>query len=232
MKEQLIKLSKRYVTALRAHLKRGAGASFGPAVSVGRHAADLGLQTLQLALVHQQALVALELSAQKDGEVKRAEVFFSEAVTPIIARHKAARETRLELDRLSKALSRRTAELVASNHELRLGVVERERVEAALKRSGAHYNRLLSDSFRLHQRLRHLTHQVLEAQENERKHISRELQDEIVQSLLGINVRLLSLKEDARRNTKGLKKEIASTQELVAQSARSVRKVAREFRNA
>jgi signal transduction histidine kinase len=72
---------------------------------------------------------------------------------------------------------------------------------------------------------------VLTAQENERKNMSRELQDEVVQSLLGINVRLLSLKRDARRNSKGLKQEISSTQRLVAKSARSVRQVARDFRN-
>ena len=80
--------------------------------------------------------------------------------------------------------------------------------------------------------LRQLTHQVLAAQEDERKKISLELQDEIAQTLLGINVRLLSLKQEARSNTKGLKNEIASTQRLVVKSAQSVRRVAREFRNA
>jgi len=40
-------------------------------------------------------------------------------------------------------------------------------------------------------------------------------------------VRLLSLKADATVNTEGLQKEIASTQELVARSAKSVRRVAR-----
>ena len=59
-----------------------------------------------------------------------------------------------------------------------------------------------------------------------------ELQDEIAQTLLGINVRLLSLKQEARNNTKGLKNEIASTQRLVVKSAKSVRRVAREFGNA
>jgi signal transduction histidine kinase len=70
---------------------------------------------------------------------------------------------------------------------------------------------------------------VIAAQEDERKKISRELQDEIAQTLLGINVRLLSLKQEARSNSKGLKKEIASTQLLVANSARSVRQVGRKI---
>ena len=59
----------------------------------------------------------------------------------------------------------------------------------------------------------------------------RELQNEIVQTLLGINVRLLSLKQEARNNTRGFKNEIASTQRLVVKSVQSVRNVAREFGN-
>jgi signal transduction histidine kinase len=77
-------------------------------------------------------------------------------------------------------------------------------VEAALRKSGEHYTRLLKESLQLQERLRNLTHQVLAAQENERRNISRELQDEIAQTLLGINVRLLSLKQEARSNTQGL----------------------------
>jgi len=232
MKAQLIKLSQRYVTALRSHLKSGRRISFQPALRLGRQAVNLGLETLELALIHQQALVTLQLSRQKDGVIKRAELFFTEALTPIVATHRAARQTRLDLTRLSKSLGRRTAELAAKNRQLQRGIAERKRVEAALDRSGAHYNRLLSDSLGLQERLRRLTHQVLAAQEIERRNISRELQDQIVQSLLGINVRLLSLKQDARRNSKGLKNEIASTQMLVAKSATSVRAFARQFRNA
>ena len=104
-------------------------------------------------------------------------------------------------------------------------------MEAALKISGEHYAKLLKDSLQLQEGLRQLTHQVLAAQEDERRKISRELQDEIAQTLLGINVRLLTLKQEARTNTKGLKNEIASTQRLVLKSAKSVRRVAREFGN-
>jgi signal transduction histidine kinase len=105
-------------------------------------------------------------------------------------------------------------------------------VETALKKSGVHYARLLKDSLLLQEGLRQLTHQVLAAQEAERKKISCELQDEIAQTLLGINARLVSLKQEARSNTKGLKNEIANTRRLVVKSARSVRRVARQFRNA
>ena len=135
----------------------------------------------------------------------------------------------MDLNRLTEALDRRTLELAGTNRQLQRGIVRRKNVEAALKKSGEHYTKLLKDSLNLQEGLRQLTHQVLASQEDERKKISCELQDEIAQTLLGINVRLISLKQEARNNTKGLKNEIASTQRLVIKSAKSVRRVAREF---
>jgi signal transduction histidine kinase len=146
--------------------------------------------------------------------------------------HQAARQSKIDLNRLNETLGRRTTELAATNRELQRGIARRKSVEAALKKSGEHYTRLLKDSLQLQEGLRQLTHQVLAAQEDERKNLSCELQDEIAQTLLGINVRLFSLKQEARSNQKGLRNEIASTQRLVVKSARSVRRVAREFRNA
>jgi signal transduction histidine kinase len=232
MKRKLSDLSQQYVTALKKHLKRGPGASLQPALNLGRQAVAFGLETLDLARIHEGALATLELSNGKNGLSKRAESFFNEAITQIVETHRAARQSKMDLNRLNEMLGRRTAELAATNHQLQRGIVRRKSVEAALKKSGLHYSKLLKDSLQLQEGLRRLTHQVLVAQEDERRKISTELQDEIGQTLLGINVRLLSLKREARSNTKGLKNEIASTQRLVAKSARSVRRVAREFRNA
>jgi signal transduction histidine kinase len=50
--------------------------------------------------------------------------------------------------------------------------------------------------------------------------------------LLGIKVRLLSLKQQALSNSEGLKNEIASTQQLVANSAKSVRQASSLFKKA
>jgi signal transduction histidine kinase len=136
------------------------------------------------------------------------------------------------LRQLTELLGQRTLELAATNGQLQRGIVRRKTVEAALKKSGERYTRLLKDSLKLQEGLRQLTHQVLAAQEEERHKISHELQDEIAQTLLGINVRLLSLKQQARSNTEGLKNEIASTQELVANSAKSVRRAASQFKKA
>jgi signal transduction histidine kinase len=231
MKQKLIRLSQRYATALRKHLKGGPHDSLQLALALGRQAVALGLETLELARIHERALAALELSKSKDGLAKRAEIFFTEANTPIVGTHRAARESKNELNQLNGTLDRRTAELAATNGLLQRGIVRRKSVEAALKKSGQHYAKLLKESLQLQEGLRHLTHQVLAAQEAERKKISHGLHNEIAQTLLGINVRLLSLKQEARNNTKGLKNEIASTQRLVIKSAQSVRRVAREFGN-
>jgi signal transduction histidine kinase len=108
-------------------------------------------------------------------------------------------------------------------------VALRKVMQDAAEKNGHHYKKSLEESLQLQRLLRKLTHRMMVSQEVERKNISRELQDEIAQTLLGINVRLLSLKQHARTNTKGLKAEIASTQRLVLQSAQSVRRVAREI---
>ena len=231
MKQKLTKLSQRYVTALRKHLKQGPRASLQPALGLGRQAVALGVETLELARIHERAHTTLELSNSKNGVIKRAEIFFTEAITPIMETERAARQTKVDLSRLKEMLGQRTEELAVTNRQLQRGGVRRKAMEDAFEKSGQHHHKSLEESLQLQKRLRQLTHQVLAAQEDERKNISRELQDEIAQTLLGINVRLLSLKQEVRSNTKGLKNEIASTQRLVVKSAKSVRRIAHEFGN-
>jgi signal transduction histidine kinase len=232
MKQKLIGLSRRYVTALRRHLEQGPCAGLSPALSLGRRAVALGLETLDMARIHERAVAALELASKKDGFLGRARIFFTEAIAPIEQTHLAARKTRTHLHQLTEMLDRRTVELAATNRQLQRDILRRKSVEADLKESGKHYARLLKESLQLQEGLRQLTHQVLAAREKERASISRELQDEIAQTLLGINVRMLSLKQAGRINTRGLKNEIADAQQLVAKSAQSVRQAARKFRNA
>jgi signal transduction histidine kinase len=226
MKQRLIRLSQRYVAALRTHLQPGGRADWQPALALGRQAVGLGLETLDLARIHERAVETLDLSKGKNGRVKRAELFFTEAITPIVETHRAARESRSALNRLNEMLLRCTADLGDSNRRLKLCIVRRQTVEADLKKTGANYSRLLKDSLQLQEGFRQLTRQVMAAQEAERRKISGELQNEIVQTLVGVNVRLLALKQQSKQNTQGLKNEIASTKRLVAKSVRSVRVVA------
>ena len=230
LKATLDRLSRAYALALRNHLQ-GPGGSLLAALRMGRRAVILGLETLELARIHERALATLKILGAKDRKLKQAENFFTEALTPIVETHQAAKQHKLELSRLNELLTRRTAELATTNSHLQRGIRRRQRVERALEKSGIHYRKLLKESLRLQEGLRELTHRVLAAQEDERKKIGRELRDEIAQTLLGINVRLMTLKKEARANTSGLKNEIASTQRLVVRSARSVRRTAEGFRN-
>jgi len=189
----------------------------------------LGLETLDLTRIHVAALASLEASSSRDGIIKRAEIFFIEAITPIEKTHRAARETRGNLDRLTKTLSRRAMELAASGRHLKRGIVRRKAAEKALKNSGKHCANLLEQSRLVQEDLRRLAHQILLVQEDKRTKMSRELHDEIAQTLLGINVRLVALKKEATVNTKGLKKEIANTRRLVEKSKKTLSRFANEL---
>ncbi len=229
MKQNLILLSQKYEAALAKHLKQGPQASLRPALELGRETVALGLGTLELARIHEQALATFELSNIKNGFTKLAGVFFAEANAPIEETQRAARQARTDLTKVMAKLGKRTEELAASNRQLQRGVARRKVMENDFAKRRQKHRKCLEESLELQNRLRQLTHRVLVAQEDERKKISLELQDEIAQTLLGINVRLLTLKQEARSNTNGFKHELASTQRLVAQSAQSVRRVAREI---
>ena len=222
MKRKLIRLSRGYAAALRKHLKQGPRASLQPARGLGQRAAALGLETLDVARIHEAAVSSLEASRSRDGIIKRAEMFFTEAITPIEKTHRAALKANARLNQLNKTIRRRTVDLAASDRHLKQGVVQRKAMEQSLKKSAGHYDRLVKESRRLQKHLRQLTHQILSAQEEERKKISRDLHDEIAQTLLGINVRLLTLKNGATANTGSLQKEIASTQWLVKESVKTM----------
>jgi signal transduction histidine kinase len=229
MKRKLSGLSGQYLATLRKHLKQSTPASLRPARGLGRKAVALGLETLDLARIHEGALARLEASSSSDGIIGKAEKFFAEALTPIEMTHRAALNTNLRLRRLNRTLGRRTVDLAASHQSLKRGIVQRKTVEQALRKSGDHSRKLLKESHRLQKHLQRLTHRILSAQEAKRKEISRDLHDEIAQTLLGINVRLLTLKKEAEVNARGVKKEIVNTQRLVDKSVKSIKRFAREF---
>lgn len=154
---------------------------------------------------------------------------YPETITPIVKKHQAALKANVCLAQLNRTLGRRTADLVASNRSLKQGLSQRKAAEQALRKNGMNSAKLLRESDHLQKRLRQIIHRILSAQEAELKKISRELQDEVAQTLLGINVRLLTLKMAARGDTANLKKEIANTQHLVKESLQSIKRFAREL---
>ena len=127
---------------------------------------------------------------------------------------------------------RRMEALAVANQKLKREVLRRQTVEETLKKSEQDQSQLLERSRQMQEDLRHLSRQLLLAQEEERKKISRELHDVIAQTLTTINVRLATLKKEAALSTKGLDRNIARTQELVAHSVDIVHRFARELRPA
>ena len=122
--------------------------------------------------------------------------------------------------------------LDAANRELKQEIVRRKVVEAALKESEQYSCQLLAEALQLQKQLRYLSHQVLQAQEEERKRISRELHDEIAQVLAAVNLHLAALKNEAAPNSKNLKRKIARTQRLVEKSVDIVHRFAGQLRPA
>jgi PAS domain S-box-containing protein len=127
---------------------------------------------------------------------------------------------------------RRVEVLADTNRGLKQEIARRQTVEQALKKSEQHQSRLLKQSHHMQEQLRHLSHQILHAQEEERKRISHELHDEIAQTLVGINVHLAALTRESEGNPKDLRKKIARTQRLVEKSVDVVHLFARELRPA
>jgi PAS domain S-box-containing protein len=125
---------------------------------------------------------------------------------------------------------RRLEALAAINRELNLEIVRRQAVEAALKESEVRQGRLLEQSQHMQEQLRRLSHQILQAHEEERKRISRELHDEVTQTLVGINVHLETLTRATEANPRQLKGKIVRTQRLVEKAVSMVHRFARELR--
>ena len=140
------RLAQRYVAALRKHLKQGPQAvpPCGTAQNLGRRAMALGLETLDLARFHEQALITLVLPGYSPGirerMIRRAGTFFAEAITPIEKTHRAARETNSQLVQLNQALHRRSLDLTASNRQLQQEILQRKSVEESLRKSEQHYS--------------------------------------------------------------------------------------------
>jgi len=115
-------------------------------------------------------------------------------------------------------LSEANARLMTSNTENRKGKEE--------------YQSLFGESLVMQEKLRRLTRLFITAQENERKKISRELHDEVVQTLIGINIELTSLKRGGAAGDAAVQGKIGEIQNLVENSVNAVHGFARGLRPA
>lgn len=236
MKTVRTRLSARYLTALRRHLNRKHPEPRNRAQSLGRSVLAAGLVTLDLAIMHEHAVVALapafDFAHTRNGALKRAGIFFTQALVPLELARRATHETNGQLRQRNETLRRHTAALARGNRRLEREVARREAGETALRQGRAHYHKLLRESQVMQRKLRQLTRQIIVVQEEERKQISRELHDEVVQILVGINVELAALTKETSTGLHHLKAKILRTQRLVENSVNAVHRFARELRPA
>ena len=232
MNEETTRWAKRYQAALARYLKQGPADNLSAALRLGHRAAALGLETLDVARSHEQALLALVLPAgsakTRQQMIDRSKLFFEEALVPIEQTHAAAQADVRHVAELGEELRVRTVESSASTRRLERGIVRRQASETALRKSGKQHSLLLQKSRGLQTRLRVQMRKILSTSEDKRQQASYQLQNEIAQILVAIHVRLLTLKEAARANTDNLKKEIAETQQLVKQSVKTIQRLANE----
>jgi PAS domain S-box-containing protein len=108
-------------------------------------------------------------------------------------------------------------------------ITEQKQAQDALQESKEHYVQLFREAQEMEENLRQLSHKVVTAQEEERKHISRELHDEIGQTLTAVNVSIAMLRKEAGADGR-LNAKVDAAQKLLAQSLETVHRFARELR--
>ncbi len=228
-------LPKSYQAALRRHIRQATSTNLNQARRLGARAVALGLDTLDMALIHERALLPAvaglsdDAPAASDRIVKRAAKFFVEAVMPIEATHRTALEANGRLCKLNRELLRRTRDLASAGRTLRKEIARRKAAQESLRKAEKESTGFMEESRLMQEQMRLLSRRVLLTQEEERKRISRELHDVVAQMLSGINTRLASLKKDAAANAKGMSRKISNTQRLVEKSVDIVHRFAREL---
>jgi len=225
---------KDYQDALLRYLKDAPDCNLEEANKLGKRALDLGMETLDLAKLHQESLIALVFKTSLVDVFEEMTLlagnFFAEAVTHIEGGHQAAREANIELQSTVEKLSQRTLELDESNSELKKEINNRELAERSLESSQLTTSELLAQSLILQKNLRQLSRRLIVVQEEERKRISRELHDVVAQALAAINVNLASLTLQTDANSEGIHQKIEATQKLVEKSVDIVHRFARDLR--
>lgn len=230
---KLNRLSDRYLAALRLHFKEGAAVNAKSARRLGTQSVALGLETLGLAKIHDRALATLTLPdwsiSKRSDMAGRAAIFFNEVISPIEKTHGQAKKAGAEMDKLRDVLTQQTSDLAGSRRELRRGIALRLAATEALATDRRNSAAMLEKSRRLQKHLQDKAHQILTAQESDRRAMSLKLQDEIAQTLLGIHIRLLALTKEISNRNEDFQKEIAITQRLVRSSMRTIKGFARQF---
>jgi len=147
--------------------------------------------------------------------------------------HHKARGQPICKDGQSKHLQRRNADYSTKrNGQLKREIARRKAGEVAIKEGKIQFHNLFLESRLMEEKLRNLTRQLISAQEDERREISRELHDSIVQKLVAINIGLSALNAGSSAGTPIPNARIARIQRLVANVVKATHRFARDLRPA
>ncbi len=234
MKMTRRQITGRYLTLLGAHLAQKPVAGRNSPSALGRNAVAANLATADLARIHQHALAGLalrhDLTRPRSRPFQRAQMFFSQVMAPVEEERRAMQRSNRDLARRVETLRLQAAAIARRHRQLEREVIRRKAGEARIVEVGERYRALFRASELMQGKLRKLTRQILAAQETERTNISRELHDEVVQTLVGINVELAALSQSASTSVLTLNEKIAQARRLVGRSVRAVHRFARELR--
>lgn len=106
---------------------------------------------------------------------------------------------------------------------------ERKEAELALRESRDNYQRLFKEAQAMEENLRQLSNKILTVQEEERRHISCELHDEIGQSLNAVNVSVAMLRRHAPEDA-AFQQQVDGVQKMLVQTIELIHRFARELR--
>jgi signal transduction histidine kinase len=225
--------SARYCTALRAHLRDPAGTSGAAALQLGKDALACKWPTSRVAHAHEAALQALygpDSRSEGPGHHKRTEHFFQQALAPFEVESRDRLAANQQLARDNAILRAQSAALVRGYRRFGRQMTRSNAEIAKSEQEKERYRQRLLESQRQQSKLHQLTRRIISDQESERKKISRELHDQVVQPLVGINVELAALSTGTGPAARALRRKIAHTQRVVKNSVQAVHRFARHLR--
>lgn len=233
MKLTRMQFSERYYTALRAHLLDPTGTSSAAARQLGKAALASKWPTSRVALAHEAALQTLcgpRSRAQEPGLGRRTGHFFQQALAPFETACQERLIANRQLLQEIALLRAQSAALVRGYRQVGRRLARCHADLAKREQEKERYRQRLLESRRHQRKLHQLTRQIIAAQEADRKKISRELHDHVVQALVGINVELAALRPGRGPDAQALRRKIAHTRRVVKNSVQAVHRFARYLR--
>jgi signal transduction histidine kinase len=128
--------------------------------------------------------------------------------------------------------SKHSGDSTKGGDQLKHEIKRRKAGQLTIQESKIEFHNLVLESEVMQEKLRHLTRQLISAQEDERREISRELHDGAVQKLVSINIELSALRAETPEGAPILKAGIARIQKMVSKSVKSLHRFAHDLRPA